>query len=137
MRKQELTESLYKTMTKKRVYESIDHITKEEAISFFKSKDPEKILYALLRIVYHVDDYEWVLAQCLHYANHPDRDLFKVVVICFSHIARIYHKIDKSRVLPILKQAHKKALSEGDLTLASEIEFTLHGIAVYTRKRTP
>jgi hypothetical protein len=85
-------------------YDRVNPISREEAIAAFASGDLETICDSLVRITFHDPDWQWVQAQCIVWARHPNADVRGLAVTCLGHLARIHAKLDLERVSPLLKE---------------------------------
>ena len=85
-------------------YEASGEFSRDEALKAFESENHEIILDALLGIINGVDDHEWVVTQLLEYVRHPDKWAAGAAIGGLGDVARIYKKIDKKTVLPVLEE---------------------------------
>lgn len=76
-------------------YHSVEPITRSEAEAVFATGQPEKILYALLSVVYHDPDWRWAQSLYLDYAHHAHTDLRGLAITCLGHLARIHGVLDR------------------------------------------
>ncbi len=106
-------------------YETIDPITRAEAVEMLRSGDTEAISYGLLRASYHVEDWRWVQSECLRLLDSKDKHLQYIGAICLSHIARVHGKLDLTLVEPELKKL------EGDPEIGGEIEMVLEDLEIF------
>ncbi len=83
-------------------YHSVEPITRSEAEAVFATGQPERILYALLSVVYHDPDWRWAQSLCLGYAHHANTDLRGLAITCLGHLARIHGVLNRELVLPVL-----------------------------------
>jgi hypothetical protein len=66
------------------------------------SDDPQKILYALLRLSLHGPDFAFAERMALAYAGHPDVWVRRNVANALLHVARLNGSIDLDSVMTTL-----------------------------------
>jgi len=76
-------------------YHSVEPITRSEAEAVFATGQPERILYALLSVVYHDPDWRWAQSLYLGYAHHANTDLRGLAITSLGHLARIHGVLDR------------------------------------------
>lgn len=84
-------------------YDPAPPISRVDALLAFKSDDVKVICGALVRMVFHEDDWQWAQDRCLEMVDHPAGDVKLVAVTCLGHVARIHGTLDIGRVLPVLR----------------------------------
>ena len=87
-----------------------EQLTKKEAEKLLYSTNEADVTNILLYVCLNFEDWEWVQDACLKLLNSENENICGLAITCLGHIARIHSKIDKKKVLPILKSmnANKK-----------------------------
>jgi hypothetical protein len=88
-------------------YHEVAPITREQAEAALASKDPSKIVHALLSVTYHDLDWRWVQAICLRFIQDEDATIRGPAVTCIGHLVRIHGVLDEEVVLPVLVRLTK------------------------------
>jgi hypothetical protein len=57
---------------------------------------------ALVRLALHDGDWQWVESKCIAFTDHPDAEVRGTAVTCLGHLARLHHRLDLAKVLPVL-----------------------------------
>lgn len=78
--------------------------SKPELELLFNSDDTQIVTDAILYSTFNIDDYEWIQEQCLQLLSNSNEDIAGLAITCLGHIARIYSKINESKVIPALQQ---------------------------------
>jgi hypothetical protein len=86
-----------------RTYYQVQPISRTEAKNAFKSGDVERITHALLGLAHYEDDLKWVQDLCVQYLANENPSLRATAATCLAHLTRIHGKLDKRRVMPLLK----------------------------------
>ena len=82
----------------------IEPITRQEAEVAFASGVSRDMCMALLRLVYHDDDWQWIQDKCIELSGYPDIDVAGLAITCLGHLARIHRTLELEKVLPVLKE---------------------------------
>ena len=64
------------------------------AVSAFDSDDPVKVSRALVSVALHDPEREWIEAECLRLARHPDSGVRGTAGLCLGHVARRFGIIE-------------------------------------------
>lgn len=79
--------------------------SKSEIEELLKSDDAGVVTEALMYLCFNINDPEWVQDKCIELAeSDKDMNVRKLSLTCIGHVARIYSKINKSKVVPVLEK---------------------------------
>lgn len=106
-------------------YKSLATISKIEAKALLNNSNTEIISETLFRIVYYIDDYEWV-KKCI-YDLKNNSELSKTIIVCIWDIARI-HKIYDKDFIKLLSNYKKNP------ELKDFVNQTISDIKIFTKK---
>jgi hypothetical protein len=87
-----------------RTYRSLPPIEREEARRALAGKDRLARIEAMLRLAFHDPDWRWVQETCLSATGDPDWQVRNGAIMSLEHMARIHKKVDRDRVLPVLRR---------------------------------
>lgn len=100
-----------------------DPIDRLEAEKAFLSKDPEKILDALIRVTFFDPEPFYIQQKCIECLKIDNIDLQREVLICLGHLARMHGKVNLAIITPLLDQLKEnKELKENVEEALSEFE---------------
>ncbi|WP_370470384.1 hypothetical protein [Snodgrassella alvi] len=105
---------------------SLDY-SKENIEKILKSKNVKKITETLLYLTFNIEDFDWVQNTMLRMISNPDENISRLAITCLGHLARIYSKIDREKVIPCLKLKAKDKLFVG------QVEDTLNDINMFAK----
>lgn len=88
-------------------YHEVVPISRVEAEAAFAGGISSAICDALIRVTYHDPDWQWVQEWCIALARHPDSAVRGLAANCFGHLARIHHKLELEKVMPVLNELFK------------------------------
>ncbi|MGE8099536.1 hypothetical protein [Pseudomonas fluorescens] len=78
--------------------------SKEELEIMLQSDDSDVVIDALLYLCFNINDPEWVQKKCIETIESGKNDDIKgLAITCIGHVARIYSEIDRSLVIPLLR----------------------------------
>ncbi|HEU4508395.1 MAG TPA: hypothetical protein VFR78_09180 [Pyrinomonadaceae bacterium] len=103
----------------------IEPITRQEAELAFASGTSREVCMALLRLVYHDDDWQWIQDKCIELSKSPDVDVAGLAITCLGHLARIHRTLALDKVLPVLNE--RRANSD----LAGRVDDALDDMEMY------
>ena len=90
--------------------------------------DKSSAIDALMYACFYIDDADWIQKQCLDILNRDvDKEVKNLAITCLGHVARIHTKINKEKVLPVLR----KLLSDPEFSGAAGD--ALDDIDIFTR----
>ncbi|ORF43786.1 hypothetical protein [Gilliamella apicola] len=87
--------------------------SKENIEKILESNDVEKVTDALLYLTFNIDDFDWVQDTILRMISNLEEDISGLAITCVGHLARIYSKIDKDKIIPCLQLKAKDKRFEG------------------------
>ncbi|MFP1787663.1 hypothetical protein [Lonsdalea quercina] len=87
--------------------------SKREIELLLKTDDKEQVTNALLYLTFNISDVPWVLDKIIEMIQSDDEDICGLAITCIGHIARIYGKINKEKVMPVLKRKAKQSKYSG------------------------
>lgn len=77
---------------------------KEEIEHLLKSSDSNVVIDALMYLCFNINDATWAQDKCIEaIENGTNEDIKGLGITCLGHIARIYGRIDREKVMPILE----------------------------------
>jgi len=101
-------------------YKAIKPIGIEAATMMLSSKNAALIIDALLRAVESIEDWHWLQDTCLRFVDDDDVWIARTAIICLGHIARIWGKLDKEKVLDKLAALKAKPELLGHIESAED-----------------
>lgn len=101
--------------------------SKEEIEKILASNDVEKVTKALLYLTFNIDDFDWVQNTILRMVANDEEDISGLAMTCLGHLARIYAKIDKGKVIPCL------VLKANDERFKGRVEDALDDIHMFVK----
>ncbi|MCP4218268.1 MAG: hypothetical protein GY765_26770, partial [bacterium] len=107
------------------IYKEIEPLSREEALKNLTSEDPLVVSRAMLSIVLHDDDSEWVYKFILEQLDLEDPEFLSTAVLCLNHYDRIHGGVDKGTIIPKLKLLAKKYPA-----ISGRVEFTIDDLEV-------
>lgn len=107
-------------------YKSVQPISRNDAMEELSSGNSKRICQSLLALVLHENDYDWLLELCVKHLEHEDCDVQAVAIQSLGHLARLYGKMDKKTVTPMLEKLKKID------KLSGIIEDTFDDISMFT-----
>lgn len=84
-------------------YDEPKEASKTEFTDIVRTGDVAMICDAIVRAVYFIPDYDWLLKQYILLSKHPDLEVRGVTITCIGHLARLNGKANKTQLLEILK----------------------------------
>lgn len=109
-------------------YEEILPLGRMKAEEDFNCGNVDKICHAMVSIAFYEEDWQWAQEKCLYFFMSDNNQLSSLAAICLGHIARVHGKIDKDKVIRILKTR----LNE--VELAGFIEDALGDIDMFVKE---
>jgi len=87
--------------------------SKEELEVLLKSTDSDVVIDALMYLCFNINDPDWVQDKCIDaIENGMNEDIRGLGITCIGHVARMYAKVDKEKVIPVLE----RKLKDGSLS---------------------
>lgn len=77
-------------------------IRRDVADRWLASGDPQRVMYALLRLSLHGPDFAFAERTALEHAAHPDEWVRRNAATALSHVARLHGSIDLDAVMTTL-----------------------------------
>ena len=77
-------------------------IRRDVAERWLASDDPQRVMYALLRLSLNGPDFAFAERMALEHATHPDEWVRRNAATALSHVARIHGSIDLDAVMTTL-----------------------------------
>jgi len=74
----------------------------------------------MLRLAFHDPDWRWVQDLCLRWTTDPDWQVRNGVVLALGHVARIHRRLDRDRVVPVLRTLSEDPRLKGTVDDALE-----------------
>lgn len=84
-------------------YDKVEPIDKKESEIIFKSNDVDKICKAAVSIAFFEQDWLWAQNKFLELLLNENSDISGIAATCIGHIARIQGRIEKEKVIAILR----------------------------------
>jgi hypothetical protein len=81
---------------------SLGLIRRSVADRWLASEDPEKVMYALLRLSLHGPDFAYAERMALEHATHPDAWVRRNAATALLHVARLNGSVDLDAVMTTL-----------------------------------
>lgn len=108
------------------IYESPKMMTMIEIESMLASNDVEKICNALVSTAFYEPDWLWVQNKCLIFIENDDVYVSGLAATCLGHLARIHGKLEKIRVVNVLKsKLHIKSIAGSIDDALKDIELSM------------
>ena len=88
-------------------------LSKEELETLLTSSDSNFVIDALMYLCFNINDPDWIQDKCIEaIENGSNDDIRGLGITCIGHVARMYAKIDKEKVMPVLeRKLHDESLS--------------------------
>jgi hypothetical protein len=77
-------------------------IRRDVADRWLASEDPEKVMYALLRLSLHGPDFAFAERMALEHTSHPDAWVRRNAATALLHVARLNGSVDLDAVMTTL-----------------------------------
>lgn len=88
--------------------------SKEELEVLLKSTDSNVVIDALMYLCFNINDPDWVQDKCIDaIENGMNEDIRGLGITCIGHVARMYAKVDKEKVIPVLESKLKDGSLSG------------------------
>lgn len=100
--------------------------SKKQLQNRLNSQDKKIATDALLYLTFNIDDFDWVQDICIEMVDNKDEDISGLAITCIGHLAKIYSKIDRKKVLPVLSEKAK------DNRFTGRVEDALDDIEMFT-----
>ena len=82
--------------------------SKEELEVLLKSTDSNVVIDALMYLCFNINDPDWIQDKCVDaIENGMNEDIRGLGITCIGHVARMYAKVDKEKVIPVLESKLK------------------------------
>ncbi len=85
-------------------YQEPAPLTRAEAERVFESHEVDAICNALIASALNENDWRWVQAQALRFADHSNPQVRAVAATSLGHLARIHRTLDANIVIPKLRE---------------------------------
>ncbi len=83
--------------------------SKEELEVLLKSTDSNVVIDALMYLCFNINDPDWIQDKCVDaIENGMNEDIRGLGITCIGHVARMYAKVDKEKVIPVLESKLKE-----------------------------
>lgn len=89
-------------------YHDVQPISRQEAVEVLAGTNSAAICNALVSLVFHDPDWQWVQGQCVDRLRDGDADVAGVAATCLGHLARLHQCVDMAIVIPALESAKKR-----------------------------
>lgn len=101
-------------------YESIPHLSRNEAQEKLETGTVDDQVYALWSIALYDADWKWAQTKCLEIIQDKDADpdVKSVGIRSLGHIARIHRQLDLELVMPLLNSLKDNSLYIDDVETA-------------------
>jgi hypothetical protein len=100
--------------------------SKEDLDILLKSTESNVVIDALMYLCFNIDDPDWIQDKCVDAIEHGMNDDIKGLgITCIGHVARMYGKVDKEKVIPVLERKLK------DKSLAGRVQDTFDDIDTF------
>jgi hypothetical protein len=78
--------------------------SKEELEVQLKSTNHNVVIDALMYLCFNIDDPDWIQDKCVEAIERGKNDDIRGLgITCIGHVARMYAKVDKEKVIPVLE----------------------------------
>jgi len=104
--------------------------SREQVLIDLQSTDTSTVCSGLLGIAFCEPDWQWAqdtLLQLLE--NHPHPNIRGLCATCLGHVARIHSKLDKNKVIKVLK----KYSNDPNFAVRAGAENALDDIAMFIK----
>lgn len=82
----------------------ITQYSKKEIEDLLKSNDSDVVIDALMYLCFNTSDPDWAQDRCIDaIENGMNEDIRGLGITCIGHVARMYAKVNKPKVIPILE----------------------------------
>ncbi|MGU7773979.1 hypothetical protein ACV229_27840 [Burkholderia sp. MR1-5-21] len=82
--------------------------SKEEIEFLSRSSDGNVVMDALMYLCFNINDPDWIQDKCIDaIENGMNDDVRGLGITCIGHVARMYAKVDKEKVIPVLERKLK------------------------------
>ena len=82
--------------------------SKEELEDLLGSSDSNVVIDALMYLCFNVSDPDWIQDRCIDAIEDGANDDIKGLgITCIGHVARMYGKVDRAKVIPVLERKLK------------------------------
>ncbi|KWF84328.1 hypothetical protein WL93_20740 [Burkholderia diffusa] len=82
--------------------------SKEEIEALLRSDDSNVVIDALMYSCFNINDPDWIQDKCIDaIENGISEDVRGLGITCIGHVARMYGKVDKKKVMPVLESKLK------------------------------
>ncbi|HEV2482493.1 MAG TPA: hypothetical protein VGS79_22670 [Puia sp.] len=105
-----------------REYKQVHPVDKHSAEQAFASSDVEKICDAMVAVAFYEQDWKWAQDECLGFFKNENSDISGLAATCLGHIARVHRKLEKEKVIAVLRSRLE------DAEIAGRIEDALDDI---------
>lgn len=97
-----------------------------ELENHLKPDNKKEVTDAILYITFNTNDFNWTQNVITKMMDSDNEDVAGLAITCLGHIARIHGKIDKDRVIPLLKEKSQ------DPRFSGRVEDALNDIDMFT-----
>lgn len=81
----------------------MNQYSKSELEKLLKSDNKNEVINALMYLCFNINDPEWILEKCIEVIEcGNDEEIRGLGITCIGHVARIYSKINKKKIIPFL-----------------------------------
>jgi hypothetical protein len=84
-------------------YEEIENNNNDYYIEQINSSNKENVVKGLLGLALYGSDFEFIQNTLVNFSKNKDENIRGIAILGFGHIARLYGKIDKDVVMPIVQ----------------------------------
>ena len=88
-------------------YEEIENNNNDYYIEQIDSKNKENVVKGLLGLAVYGSDFEFIQDTLVNFSKSEDENIRGIAILGFGHIARLYGKINKDVVMPIVQNGLK------------------------------
>lgn len=86
----------------------ITQYSKYDIEILLKSDDSSVVIDALMYSCFNINDPDWIQSKCIDAIEGGiNEDVRGLGITCIGHVARMYGKIDKEKVMPVLERKLK------------------------------
>ncbi|MET3619333.1 hypothetical protein [Burkholderia ambifaria] len=102
--------------------------SKEELEILLRSVDSNVVVDALMYLCFNINDPDWIQDKCIEaIEGGMNEDIKGLGITCIGHVARMYAKVNKDKVLPVLERKLK------DDSLAGRAQDALDDIDAFVK----
>ncbi|MEQ4616655.1 MAG: hypothetical protein ABN482_01245 [Corticimicrobacter sp.] len=87
--------------------------------------DINEICERIVYIAFYCPDWRWAQDYCLILLDYNSKDVKGVAATCLGHVARIHRRLDKDRVLNVLRE------HLSDLDISGQVEDAIDDIEIF------